>query len=355
MGPLDPLPASELAPGGHLPWLLVRAAEATGQLFWLLDGRHPARRLYVSPTWEAVWGFSQDEVLRDPLVWIGRLHPDDRERVGRAYGAFLEGAAPAYDEEYRVGAGDEERWMRERGFAEPGAWGAGPALAVGVAHDITDLKRADEEARRLAARILEAQEEERRRIARDLHDCTAQTLLAATLDLARLESLLASRGAEARDLAAEARGLCEQALRDIRTVSHLLHPPLLDQMGLPLAVSWYAEGFARRSGLAVGVEIAPTIGRLPPDTEMALFRVLQEVLSNVHRHSGSPTASIRLARAGSEIILDVRDEGRGLRGATEGVGMSSMRERLEKVGGRLEVLSSDGGTTIRARVAGGPP
>lgn len=210
---------------------------------------------------------------------------------------------------------------------------------------------------RLAGRLLTLQDEERRRLGRELHDSTAQNLVALDMNLARLSRAIAGRP-ELEGTMADSRVLVEESLREIRTLSYLLHPPLLDEAGLTSAVRWYADGFAQRSGIAVSVEIDPTFGRLAREAETALFRITQESLTNVHRHAASPTVSIRLKRRPTAVILEVVDKGHGMtaehlvdtgRKSFElGVGISGMRERVRRLGGQLIITSSTEGTSVRA-------
>jgi len=236
-----------------------------------------------------------------------------------------------------------------------------PVLLLGALID--ELRGAEHTMRALAASVVHAQDEERRRIARDLHDSTGQNLIAATLLLGRIEDALpASAKPDARQL----EEALQQSIREVRTVSYLLHPPLLDEAGLGPALRCYVDGYSERSGIAVDLEVAPSAERLPPDAELVLFRLVQEALTNVSRHSHSPTARIRLAREkasnGRNIVLTVEDAGRGMSpinnvrafigrkigSARPGVGLASMRERLDQIGGRLEIDSAVGRTIVRA-------
>jgi len=162
----------------------------------------------------------------------------------------------------------------------------------------------------------------------------------------------------ARRALAESLSLADQAVKEIRTISYLLHPPLLDEGGLLSAVRWFSDGFSRRSGIHVALDLAADLGRLPRDVEIALFRIVQEALNNVHRHSGSATASIRLCRGPDSVVLEVADAGRGLPSelvdtpldaiASLGVGIPGMRERARQLGGSLEIHTAGTGTTLRA-------
>jgi signal transduction histidine kinase len=235
-----------------------------------------------------------------------------------------------------------------------------PVLLLGALID--ELRGAEHSLRELAISVVRAQDEERRRIARDLHDSTGQNLIAATLLLGRIEDALP---VSAKPTLQQLEETLQQSIREVRTVSYLLHPPLLDEMGLGPALRCYVDGYSERSGLAVDLEVASDIDRLPPDTELAVFRVVQEALTNVSRHSQSPTARIRLARKkgrdGQTIVLTIVDGGRGmpainnvraligkLGARSAGVGLASMRERLHQIGGRLEIDSAVGQTVVKA-------
>ena len=236
-----------------------------------------------------------------------------------------------------------------------------PVLLLGALID--ELRGTEQTLRELAISVVRAQDEERRRIARDLHDSTGQNLIAATLLLGRIEDALP---AAAKPMLGQVEEALQQSIREVRTVSYLLHPPLLDEMGLAPALRGYVDGYMERSGIAVDLEIAPDIDRLPADTELAVFRVVQEALTNVSRHSRSPTAGIRLARKrasdGQTIVLTIEDAGRGIPAIGNrrapigrkvgsgypGVGLASMRERLHQIGGRLEIDSALGRTVVKA-------
>jgi signal transduction histidine kinase len=239
-----------------------------------------------------------------------------------------------------------------------------PFLLLGALID--ELREAERNARSIAASLLRAQDEERRRIARDLHDSTGQNLVAATLIAGRVENVVPETE---RSAFAQLMNMLQQSIREVRTVSYLLHPPLLEEAGLSLALRHFVDGFMARSGIAVDVEIEPDVERLPADTELVLFRVVQEALTNVFRHSTSKTARIRLghkrSRRRKEIVLTVEDAGKGMAetsGAGRltsrkrklypkyGVGLASMRDRLDQIGGRLEIDSVAGATIVKAVV-----
>ena len=223
-----------------------------------------------------------------------------------------------------------------------------------IVRDVTDARTAEEELRKLPARLLSAQDQERRRIARELHDTTAQNISAINMNLVRLErESVSPSGAR---ILADCQALCEASLREIRTLSYLLHPPTLDEVGLLSALGWLVGGLQARSGLRVTLEAPPAMERLPTALERDLFFVIQEALLNVVRHSGSDTADVRIECQATHVILQIRDEGRGMSRAQSpeqpgdwsfvGVGIPSMRERLRQNGGDLEILSNPQGTTI---------
>ncbi len=236
---------------------------------------------------------------------------------------------------------------------------AGQAPAVlWLVHDMRQLMRTEEILRQLSSRLLHAQDEERQRIARELHDSTAQTLAAVQIHLNILKRHSGSLCVAARKPLFESINLVAESLREVRTLSTLLHPPLLDEMGLVPALNWYVKRFGEESGVRTGLDVPKCPLRLPPDLETALFRVAQEGLSNVRRHSGSRTAHLRLRGKSGAVTLEVSDQGRGMppelleqqRSGTDGLGLGipGMRERLHELGGRLEIETGRKGTTIRA-------
>jgi signal transduction histidine kinase len=210
-------------------------------------------------------------------------------------------------------------------------------------------KDAAQQLQLLSKRLLESQDQERRRIARELHDGTAQNLCAILLNLRDLETR-ASLPEHFRQAFSECHTLCEQSLQEIRTLSYLLHPPMLDEAGLSAALQWYLKGFVKRTGINVELVASQDVKRLPENVEMDLFRVVQECLANIHRHSKSRTAEIRMERQASQIVLLVRDQGQGMSTQSYGVGLTGMAQRLGYIGGRLGIESSSQGTTITAVV-----
>ncbi|WP_242344513.1 GAF domain-containing sensor histidine kinase [Anaeromyxobacter terrae] len=230
-------------------------------------------------------------------------------------------------------------------------FGQGAATRLVFAHEeVTELKQAEERLHALTGQILHVQDSERRRIARELHDGVAQQVFAMSLEVARARGRV--QDPEVLRSLEECEALCRTVLQDLRTVSHVLHPPMLDVTGLVPALDWFIRGFAARSGIDV-VFRSEGVERLAPETELALFRVVQESLANVQRHSGSPSAQVSLSQGEGEVVLVIRDQGRGIQlgpGSLVGVGVGGMRERIRQLGGTLRIVGGADGTEIRATV-----
>jgi PAS domain S-box-containing protein len=223
---------------------------------------------------------------------------------------------------------------------------------------ITDLTPQKQQME-FASRLQNMQDEERRRIARDLHDSVGQLLAAIVMNMEIVRAQSHKLDSEAQRAFNDNAMMVEQVSSEIRTISHLLHPPLLDIAGLASALRWYVDGFSSRSNIKVDLEIPQTLGRLPAEMEIAIFRIVQECLTNIHRHSGSSTANIRVSQEGDRLTVQVRDKGKGIplekqRDVIEagrgGVGLGGMRERLRQLGGTLEIQSGDRGTIVTATI-----
>jgi len=213
--------------------------------------------------------------------------------------------------------------------------------------------------RALSGRILELQDSERRRIARELHDSVGQYLAGVRLQLTQLERLCGDHSLNIKAHFAETTDLVDRSLSEVRTISHLLHPPLLDELGLYSAARWYVEGFAKRSNIEAHLTVDDFAGRLHKDSELALFRVLQEALTNVHRHSNARRVRVEMSCKDGIATLQITDNGHGIspgllrrfqEGHGGGIGLAGMRERLADLRGKLRVESDASGTTIRASV-----
>jgi signal transduction histidine kinase len=215
-------------------------------------------------------------------------------------------------------------------------------------------RKSEEASRRLSGRLLQLQDEERRRFARELHDSLGQYLVSLKMNL----SLMLNRPQQSDGLLAESIKLVDESIAETRTLSYLLHPPMLDEAGFASAANWYVNGFAQRSGIQVKVNISEGQPRLPGEVELALFRILQESLTNIHKHSRSTTAEVTLDIRAGEVSLSIEDNGKGIpnelltrfqsEGSNSGVGLSGMRERVSELGGQLRIHSSTAGTTITA-------
>ncbi len=233
-------------------------------------------------------------------------------------------------------------------------------LTLAVVHDVTSRKRAEHELRFLSAELMRLQDEERRRIGRDLHDSTGQSLATLELGIARLTDEAAALSAEARGELELCARLAKHCSSEIRTASYLLHPPLLDELGLLSALRWLADGLRSRSAIDIRLQLPDEMERLPPDKELALFRVAQEALTNIHRHSASPWAEIRLQAQPDSVVLEIEDAGRGIStvptdstsgGPPLGVGLAGMRERIRQLGGMFAVESTGTGTRVRTIIS----
>jgi PAS domain S-box-containing protein len=230
-----------------------------------------------------------------------------------------------------------------------------------VTRDVTDRMEKEKSLRDLAAHLLQLQDEERRRIGRDLHDTLGQCVTAMKISLDCIASSLEPSNTVVQRQIAQCVELAEECVKEVRTISYLLYPPMLEEMGLKSAIPWYLEGFTARSGIHATFDASADFDRLSRDTELALFRVLQESLTNVHRHSESKTAHVRLYTKAGIAVLEINDQGKGIPlGILEesgeslqraiGVGLRGMTERLGQLGGELQISSTPHGTTVTATV-----
>ncbi len=296
------------------PSALVTVLALAALKFWFI----PPVQAFRIPTPASISGMLALIVISAAMIAMGETRRRENEALHRAHGEL------------------EDR-VRER---------------------TAELDTANHGLRELTARLMQLQDEERRRIARELHDSVGQTLAALTMNLTAVSAEI-NRLSQTAKTVSDSLALTEEMHREVRTVSYLLHPPLLDESGLASALRWYAEGYSERSKIRVDLDIPDHFGRLPREMETALFRTVQECLTNIHRHSGSLVATIHLARANDEIRLRVEDRGTGMAreklvevrsGGTPGVGIRGMRERMHQLGGSLAVQSGERGTTVEASI-----
>jgi signal transduction histidine kinase len=231
------------------------------------------------------------------------------------------------------------------------------SLEYKIKERTTELQIANEGLRELSARLLKMRDEERRRLARELHDSVGQLLAAITMNLDMIGRESDKLSPPSVQALADNSSMVREVMQSIRTISHLLHPPLLDEAGLPSALQWYVDEFSKRSGIRVDLDCEDSTDRLPSEMETAIFRIVQECLGNVHRHSESQTASIRLEISGDRALVEVRDDGKGISPSMQeelkskghmGVGLRGIRERIAQFGGELQIDSGSSGTVVTA-------
>jgi PAS domain S-box-containing protein len=326
-------------------------ADSAPVLLWLADTS--GHRYYFNKPWLEFTGRTLDQEVGEG--WFKGVHPDDLSHCRHRYAAAIR-SCDRFEAEYRLKTvlGDH-RWVQDFGVPRTGPNGEHMGF-IGSCVDRTERKRVEKALHQLSGRLLELQDDERRRISRELHDTTAQNLAVLSMHLCVLKDAAKLLGQRPRQAVTDSLALTERCSQEIRTLSYLLHPPLLDELGLVSALRAYTTGFTQRTGVHVELKM-DDIGRLPGDIETTLFRIVQEALTNVHRHSGSSKAEIRIVRDPKEVRLQVSDEGGGVppealemisEGANLGVGVAGMRERASQLGGQLKIASSNRGTTITA-------
>jgi signal transduction histidine kinase len=319
-----------------------------------MDGFEVCRRLKANP-----------RTAHIPVLHISATVTDTENRVRGLEAADGYLAEPVSREELLATVGSLLRLKRAEREARLQASEAEKArqelkeahneLELRVQERTKELSQRTEQVRELSAKLLSLQDEERRRLARELHDSTGQMLAAMkmVLDEMRIEAKEPKFAA----LVNQSIELNDEMSRQLRTMSYLLHPPLLDEVGLPSALRWYTEGFAERSAIKVDLQVSEGFDRLPQEMEIAIFRVVQECLTNIHRHSGSPTASVRLNRTNDAVDVEISDTGQGIasdrvRGdrIVSGVGLMGIEERMRQFGGSVKVTSSENGTLVNAGI-----
>jgi len=360
---------------GEVDAVLVSSAQGD-QVFTLQGAEHPYR-LLVETIEEGAATLSDDgTILYSNKSFAAFFGVPLEKFIGAPLQSFLSGNDAEFLKTLIIGAKlastrGEIRLNRKNGKPRTIRLTLSPNRELGleaicaVATELTEIVDANQalrvtetSLRQLSARLLQLQDEERRRIARDLHDITGQKIAVLSMSLDRLARLTEQRKPEAKDSIKESRDIVSQIGEEIRTLSYILHPPLLDECGLASAVHWYAEGFQKRSSIKLEVEVDADLPRLPADAETTLFRVVQESLTNVHRYSGSSSAKIRISKTSGEVLLEVIDYGHGIKSGTArgkldgpaplGVGIPGMRERLHQLGGDLSVDFGTSGTRVMA-------
>lgn len=291
----------------------------------------------VNPAVTKLLGYSREELLR---MKIGDISPVERKGFIREVWSHLVAGEPTHGVNVVQGKDGVRHIVEMQALGQ-----VRPGLHYSILHDITEQKSAEESLRNLSLGLLRSQDEERQRISRQLHETTGQNLAALRMNLARMKE------SPTPELIDDSLALVEQSIKEIRTLSYLLHPPLMDDLGLVPALEWYAGGFEQRSGIAVTFDAAADIGRLPPEIETTVFRVVQEALTNIHRHSESPVATIRLQRSDGNLLVEVGDQGRGFaENAAPGVGLTGMYERIRDLNGEIDIKSGEQGTTLTVRL-----
>jgi PAS domain S-box-containing protein len=299
--------------------------------------------IYCNPSLTALLAVPGDAMVG--LALRDFIHPDDRNSFNDLLNKVQVAAAEG---ELRLRKADESVIPVKVSFSSL----TRDKSVIGVLVSDLTTERAHAE---LASRIQSVQDEERRSLARELHDSVGQLLAAIAMNLNRFRAESGKRDPEQTALIEDSAMMLDQVSKEIRTISHLLHPPLLDVAGLASAIRWYVDGFSERSKIKVNVQIPSDCGRLSSEAEIAIFRVVQECLTNVYRHSGANSCSVTLLREPDCLNVEIRDQGRGIPGrkssdgqSSSGVGLRGMQERLRQLGGTLEFSSTEQGTVVTA-------
>ena len=348
----------------------------------------------LTPELREIFGFAPAGAIASSLEqWLARVHPDDRAMVlehmreSETSGTmdfeyrfnhptsglrwlYVKGQLRAEDSRANGQSSGETESVRKKGYGvvldvtdrkktEADLKLVQDELEARVNQRTAELRAAEAGLRMLSGRLMQLQDEERRHISRELHDSSGQALAALSMCLSMVEREKDKLSERAGRNLSDSTRLVRELSQELRTMSHLLHPPLLDEAGLESALRWFVEGFAQRSGIEIDLDLAPELGRLSKEMEIAIFRIVQESLANVHRHSGSKTAQVRVGRCSQTVTLEIQDQGRGLsengsagttRPAVPGVGIQGMRERVRQLGGNFEIESRQGRTIVRTTI-----
>jgi signal transduction histidine kinase len=337
---------------GYAPAIVSAIAGFLGIFYWFVDPRHSLSPVRPAEFHGVVGWFFVCGVL----ILLGETYRQQQFRLHQSVVALTSEANERLRAETELQRTHDE--LESRVIERTGQ--LTQALAR-LEAEVKERKQAEEQLRQLSVRLMTLQDEERRRIARDLHDTTGQTLAAMKMTTALIQRTAV--GPHLQRLLADLNQFTDEAVQTIRTTSYLLHPPLLDEAGISSAVQWFVDGFAKRSGIKVSCEIAENLERPPRNHELVLFRVLQESLTNVHRHSRASSATVRLNIEADHFVLEIADNGTGISGecikrfreaaGEAGVGLVGMRERVHELAGRLEIQSAPGRTAIRVALPAG--
>ena len=330
---------------GFAPAILSGLLGFLGIFYWFVDPRHSLSFIRQSPEIHAIVGCF---LVCAVLIALGEANRRKQLRLNESIDALTTEARERRraEDALRQAHDELEHRVKERTVELS-------QVLTRLESEIRVREKKEDELRNLSLRLMTLQDEERRRIARELHDSAGQTLAAMKMSIALIRQIEATP--DLARLVDDLNTLADEALQEVRTTSYLLHPPLLDEAGISSAARWFIEGFARRSGIQVHCEIPEQMERFPRECELVLFRVLQESLTNVHRHSGASTASVRLNRDTDHLELVISDNGKGIpeecllrfnASVGTGVGITGMRERVRELGGYLEIRSLKTGTAI---------
>jgi signal transduction histidine kinase len=330
---------------GSLPAILSGLIGVLGILYWFVDPRHALGVINVSEIHSLIGAL----LVCVFLIVLGHANRSKQLRLNDTISALTEEARERQraQQELRQAHDELELRVQDRTSELSQAFSR-------LESEVTVRKNAEAQLRRLSLGLMTLQDQERRRIARELHDTVGQTLAAMKMSVALIRQLREQPPGQ-ESLLDDLNALIDEALHEVRTTSYLLHPPLLDEAGIASAARWFVEGFARRSGIEVDCDIPEKMERFSHECELVLFRILQESLTNVHRHSGASAARVRLHYDRDCLCMEISDNGHGISGehlrrlnaATEaGVGIRGMRERVRELNGSLEIQSVQDGTTV---------